>query len=236
MGSLLHWVKGLMSDNFECSYCGNTFVREKNYLDHYCEQMRRSEEIKTPIGQAAWSYYQRWLKAYKKMPPSIQTFMKSRYYKSFVRFAKHVQKMGIPDVDLFIRLMKEKDIGPQLWTNDQVYSMYIERLDRKSSPLKQAEITINTLFKIADAAQVEVSQVFDVLKPNEVIQLVRQRQLSPWLLLFSQKFRSMLANEMDHQQRIVMDSLVRPAYWSEKFDQNPDMVKNMKKYVQELGI
>jgi hypothetical protein len=198
--------------------------------------MQRDEEFRTPIGQASWLFYQKWMKAYKRMVPNPQSFLKSKYYQSFNRFAKRAKKLNFPDTDAFIALMKEKDISPTLWTNDQVYAIYLEYLDRRASPLNQAKITIDTLFKISEAAECEVGEVFEILQPNEVITLLRERRISPWILLFSLKFKELLIHTASDEQRIIMESIIRPHYWVDKFKKHPNDVEMMKKYVGELGI
>jgi hypothetical protein len=135
-------------DRFQCKFCNGTFVTEDRYLKHYCKHMQRADEIQTPIGQGAWAFYQAWMKAYRRMVPHIDTFTKSKYYQSFIRFATNVKRLNIPDPESFIALMKEKDISPTIWGNDQVYALYIEYLDRRATPVSQAKVTINTLFNI----------------------------------------------------------------------------------------
>jgi len=223
-------------DHYDCKFCGAKFVTEIRYVNHKCKQMKRDEEFRLPIGQAAWGFYEKWMKAYRRMVPGPDSFLKSKYYQSFIRFATHVKKLNLPDPDAFITLMKEKDISPTIWTNDQVYAIYLEFLDRRATPLSQARITINTLFNIADAAECEVSEIFDIIQPNELIVLLRERRLSPWLLLFSKKFKTLLIHKASDEQRIIMESIIRPRYWTEKFKKCPNDVAMMRKYAEELDI
>lgn len=221
---------------FECSYCHKPFIKESAFLKHKCKTMERHEEIKTPIGQAAYSLYCTWMTLYKRNSPPIETFMVSRYYNGFIKFAEYVQQMNLPDVEGFIRLMIEKDLSPFLWTNDKVYVLYLENLDRRTNPIKQAEISISTMIKLADILEIDVSKVFETVSPNDILQLIRERRLSPWLLLFSSSFRYMLAHRCTPEQRNLFEQLIRPMYWKVKFDRNPEYVDYMKSYVKEMGI
>ncbi len=72
---------------YECQFCGTKFQSESRYLKHRCKQMIRDEEFRTPVGQAAWLYYQQWMKAYRRQAPKASSFLHSKYYNSFVRFA-----------------------------------------------------------------------------------------------------------------------------------------------------
>lgn len=220
---------------YQCQYCGKVYQREQSYLQHRCKQMIRHEEIKTPIGQAAWSYYQRWLKNQRKMAPGIETFLTSRYYQTFISFAKFAKKVHIPDIDSYIWLMCEMDMTPMLWCHAQTYTRYLEYLDRQADPLDRAKTTINTLFRIADAAEVDVEDVFDIIEPRELITLLQQRRLSPWLLLKCSKFWALIQKCSVEEQQII-ESIIRPGYWRKKFTDRPDMGEKMKAMAEELNL
>lgn len=226
----------MREQRYECRFCGTKFQTESRFLKHRCKQMIRDEEFRTPVGQSAWLYYQNWMKAYRRQIPKASAFLHSKFYNSFVRFAKFVKQVNLPDIDLFIWLMKEKDISPTLWVNDQVYSIYLEFIDHKGDPLKQTQITINTIFDIADAAECEPSEVFGILTPAEVIHFLRTRRMSPWVLLHSDRFMDFFVHQVSPEERIIMGTIIRPEFWSEKFANNPEAVNAIKKYISELNL
>ena len=191
--------------NYECKFCGARFKTERRFLAHKCKEMHREEEIQTTLGQAAWSYYQRWMRQQRKMVHGPQSFLHSKFYRTFIRFAQFVNQARLPDNELFIWLMVEENIPPTLWTNDTVYGRYTEFLDHKMSPIKLAGISINTILDYTEQRDVPPGNFFSLISANEVIQLIRQRKLSPWMLLNSAKFRDFYANTMsgDHEIFII---------------------------------
>ena len=221
---------------FFCKFCDKYFVHEKRYLKHECEQMRRDAQFKSPQGQAAWQYYQKWMRSYRRVVPDPSAFLKSTYYLSFMRFAKFVVDVNMPDTNIFIQMMRDEDIIPTMWTRDEVYVMYTNHLDRVSTPIIQAQITVDTLESISDEYECDISEVFDHLTANEVIQMLRQRRLSPWVLLHSDKFKQFFVNHTSGEERIVMEQVIKPSYWSEKFSSKPEDVQLMKLYVAELSL
>lgn len=220
---------------FECAFCGTTFVIESRYLKHKCEKMQRHEDIKTPIGQAAYMLYQLWFTTKKKTAPAVETFLTSKYYKPFVRFAEFVKKVKITEPELFIKMMNEKAILPSHWTMDEMYAYYLEYLDRRLSPKKQAGITVKTIVKVADAAECEIGEVFDVLAASDVIQLIRERKFSPWILLRSRKFMTKV-ELMSKEEQHILESLIRVEYWKQKFLNRRDEKEYMDKLVKELDL
>ena len=116
------------------------------------------------------------------------------------------------------------------------YSTFIEYLDKRADPTKQAQSTINYLFKIADSLDIDVSEVFEHLSGNDVIQMLHRRQLSPWILINSPKFKQFLIHRVTDEERITMTAIIRPPLWAEKKANHPEIIAQMKKYVQELNL
>ena len=222
--------------DFVCKHCHKSFSSETRYLAHYCSQMKRLDEFKTPIGQAALGYYQRWMRTMKRNAPAAGAFIESKYFRTFINFAQFVAKVSLPMPEKFIWLMNEKKYPPTMWTNDDAYTQYVEFLDRKAEPMDQVCLSIKTLLAIADAADDDISNVFDHITPSELIQFVRIRQLSPWLLLHSIKFKLFFRDKMSDEQKIILENLINPEYWLDQFEKRSDDTAKLKVYVAEMGI
>jgi len=220
---------------YECNYCFKTFVREASFMKHKCPQMERADDLKTPEGMAAYDMYSQWMRNYNRKVPPIETFSTSRYFKSFLNFVDRARKLNLPSTEQYIKLMSDKQISPMMWCKDECYSLYLEWIDRKSDPLDQAVNTVDTLYKIAEAAEMPVQRVFSVVNHREVMHLIRQRQLSPWLLLCSSQFKAFLA-ALSGPEREELMNLIGYNYWAEKFQANPKVVDHMKMIAKELGI
>lgn len=222
---------------YSCKYCGKAFVLETRYLSHRCKQMQREEEFQSPVGQAAWNYYSKWMRTMKRMPPpSSKSFLTSKYYRSFINFVKFAQKVDLPNPEKFIWLMVEHDFPPTLWTSDDAYVLYLEFLDYKVSPLEQAKLSIETILNYADKNNIDVANVFDIITANEIIHLLRIRRLSPWFLLNSKKFKQFYIEKTSTEQKIIIETIIQPEYWIEKFKKYPEDIKIIKHYVTEMNL
>lgn len=221
--------------NWYCDYCGRHFSGEMTFMKHFCEPKRRAQEIITPIGQAAYSYYREWMRLKKYSQPSSSAFLESKYYRAFINFAELVIKANIPTPDKYIQLMVEGDIMPVLWCRDSAYGIYIEWVDKKSSPIEQVQQTVNYLFDIAERENVSISNIFEHLGTQEVISLVRQRKLTPWFLFCSSKFGSIL-KKMDQQELSAFNAVINSAFWAEKFQKNKDTINDIKLIAAEVGL
>ncbi len=222
---------------YRCNFCEAPFATESRFLKHKCKQMLREEQFASLAGQAAWNYYKTWMKLkHRSVVSNSSTFKKSKYFKTFYNFTSFVKKAHLPNIDIFIDLMVRKSIDPNYWTNDVAYRKYLEHISRKLSMPELVKITVKTLFDIADAADVSVNNVFDVLTPNEVIQLLHQRRLSPCILLNSKKFANFYINGTTAEEKIMMQSIVNANYWTNRFNKNPKDLQDVKLYITELGL
>lgn len=238
LGTLTHMSqrRTTVEARYTCKACHKVFVQESKYLVHNCKQMKREEELKSPNGQTAWHYYSLWLRQMKRMPPPAQSFLTSKFFRTFNNFVVFSKKVCLPKPEKFIWLMVQKDYPPTMWTNDDVYVMYLEFVDRKMTPLEQAKISIETLFKVADKHEIELSEVFTVLQGHDIIHMLRTRQLSPWLLLNSRSFKKMYVSDLGTEQRILVDQLIRPEYWGAKMEEHAESVAKIRQLTAEMGI
>jgi hypothetical protein len=218
-----------------CHHCGKDFKTDTGFLSHKCEKMKRIEDSKSPVGQAAFILYELWFTTKKRTAPSMDSFINSKQYKPFMKFAEFVKKFKISETELFIKMMNDKGILPAHWTKDEMYTFYLEYLDRKLSPKKQAGITIKTIEKMSDVAECDIGEIFDILTGSEIIQLIRERKLSPWILLRSKKF--MVKMElMTKEEQLILSQLVRFSYWKQKFESRAEDKLYMDKLVKELDL
>lgn len=220
---------------WRCGYCAKTFATEDGFMNHACQVRDRLDELRSVIGQAAYLYYSEWMKCYKRKPPSAETFSTSRYYRSFVNFAEHVKKLNIPDIGFFIKLMSEKDISPMLWRRDQCYTLYLQHFDKNIDPIEQVALSIETLIDISEKENVALTEVFVHIGVRTIMELIRLRKLTPWLLFCSKSFGLFLKTLTEEEMHELM-RLINPTYWQEKLQLNPEVVDDIKKITEEMGV
>ena len=221
---------------WKCEYCGNVLSNETYFMKHSCREKERSLELATPIGQAAYMFYCDWMKAYKRKPPSADTFGTSRYYNTFVEFAKHVKKLNMADPAKFLELMCNKDISPMLWRRDQCYTMYLEWIDKKQDPLEQVKISIETLLDISEREEItNLPDIFSHLGPRRIAELIRIRKLSPWFLFCSRVFGEYIKG-IPKEESSELSAIINPSYWVSKLQENQQIAKDIVQINKEMGL
>lgn len=223
---------------YKCGYCGKKYKREKLFLQHKCKQMIRDEQLRTPIGQAAWRFYQDWMRFQRKRAGDDRMFLNSRYFPAFIKFATFVKQTDLPTPKKFIKLMVTENYQPTMWLIDEVYAIYMEHLDKSRSCNEQLDITLTTLDKVAEAYDCDISEVFDHVSGSEVIELLKQRKLSPFVLIASKKFNNFLVHVSDNntEQFIILERLIRANHWLSYIHSHTTNFNKVKGYVAKVDL
>lgn len=222
--------------NFVCKHCHKSFTNENRYIKHKCKTMIKLEQFKSPIGQTAYNYYGMWMKGQNKSIPKAESFMSSKNFNTFINFATFAKNVGLVKVDTFIKLMISRQYPPFMWMSDNVYSLYINYLQYNTTPMEHFKLSLQTLVKISDANDIDISDVFSLLLPGDIIRLIRIRKLSPWLLLFSKKFKQMLVDHATPEQQQIINELIQPDVWVDLINKNIEIKDKIKKYLTDIDL
>lgn len=223
------------SKNWHCHYCNHRFRNEMTFMKHHCEPKRRAQELMSPLGQAAYSYYREWMRLKRYSQPSSVAFMESRYYRAFINFAQLVVDANIANPNKFISLMVEADVLPVLWCRDQCYAVYLDWVDKLSDPLEQVQESISYLLDICERENVSLDKIAEHLGGQRIISLIRQRRLTPWLVFTAETFRTVIRS-LDKSQLAAFNVVVNSAFWGERFQSEKAIMNNIKEIVKELEL
>lgn len=221
---------------YECQYCGKKLATEAKLDKHTCEPKKRFEILRTKIGSTAFDYYVYWMNRLGRRVTKRDTFLASRFFNPFIRLVKFARGVGMPEPKLYIDYMIQKDLPPNLWLTEQLYMEYFKLFDEIVPPKKLATVTLKTLASLASIFECDIKDVLSNLEPIQLIQLMNERKLSPWILLLSRSFLSYMRTVADAQDRILLDSIVDASKWAKRFKDDPETTKFMKSLINDLGL
>lgn len=220
---------------YDCKYCKKKFFNERTFMRHECTAMIRHREIQTAVGQQAYGLYKIWLEKQRRKPPAVEGFISSSYYSSFYKFSEWCRETGIPDPQKYVELMIGEKIAPALWRRNEAYQIFLEYSDKKSDPYEQVNNSIDTILALSEGLEVKPCEVFSKFTSGEIMELIQQRRLSPWLLFCSKSFKDWIATLHESERHALMTH-IGINYWSEKLERSPEVVKNVREIAAELGI
>lgn len=220
---------------FQCDFCGKKFRSEKRYTSHQCPEFKKNSIFKSLEGKAAFIYYNEWKKSMKMPTSSIETFIHSRYYSAFLKFSKFATLKMLPDKLDYINFMVKKIIPPTFWYDEDFYNLYIEYFDKKSLDYK-LKISLTTLEEISLMLECSVGDFYKNIKPMEIVKLIINRRLSPWLLVPSKKFHNFIIFNCNQEEKILISTVLNLPKWREIISNNYPDYTLCKKIIEEYSI
>jgi hypothetical protein len=198
--------------------------------------MKRFNLLGTNKGSIAYKCYCTWASAKGYRKPTPENFIDARVFNAFFRFITFSNKMALPARDRYIKYMTELGINPNDFSSKIVYEHYISEFNNIFSPEEQAQISVDTIFELSRIYECDTGDVFKYMEANTLIQLVQAKKLSPWVLLFSDKFLTFIQNDMTREQRIMLKTYIDIDAWGKLFKQSSKQAVKMKSYTSALGI
>lgn len=222
--------------DWHCDYCDKNFVRESAFMRHFCKGKAKINELRSPIGQAAYSYYCTWMKVQRHTVPPIETFSNSTQYNAFIKFSEWAQRTNLPKVEDFIKFMVETDTRPPLWARDNAYALYIKRFDKLVTPERQFIESLECIKALAEDMKVKpVGKVFEALGVAELIALIRRRKLTFWFLLASRKFKDYL-NSLPETDKTRLAEAFNIGAAVERIGQEEYRIREFREACKEEGL
>lgn len=224
---------------YQCDFCNKTFVNEKNLKKHSCDFKERYEYItKKPTGQSIYNLYIFWLRSNGKSTKYVDehTFIHSIHFKPFKRFMNFCKKKSIPNKKTYIKICNSYKLAPKDWTREQTYETFLEIYDELIPINKQIDISLDTLYQLAEGLDIEICEVFNEIDPSDVAKLIKSRKISPWLFLNSEKFKEFLINNANSETRDHIQKSTNPSKWGEIFERNSKKRETIYKLIKQLGL
>lgn len=216
---------------FKCQYCHKSYKIESAYMNHKCKIKQRLEIMRTNIGQAAYANYNTWMTLSRKSKQSPETFMSSKYFTSFIKFAEYCEKISLDGI-AFIEIMVKNypDISPVLWTLSEVYSKFLRMYDDKCDPLNQAAISLEYIDKQIELYGCDKTKILYEMGFNKIIEAYRLKKLSPWFLFTADIGLDYFSNlSMDEMK--LFDKIIDGDGWELKFRNNMETFEEIKSVV-----
>ncbi len=216
-----------------CEFCNKPFTKESAFLKHKCKQMERYDEMRTPIGQLAFSCYKRWLKLLGRPEGTADQFINSSFFTQMIKFAMLSVELKF-NVDDYIGYCCKKNYTPAMWCYQDVISAFLLRTGDKN--IKNEVISsINFLLDVCDENDISITELIeDVMTPKELYSFCKIGQISPWLFFNSGKLKNKIKDCNQPTIIIKFQQLYDPCVWinNMKLEVNDDL----KKIIKQTGL
>ena len=225
-----------MPTTYPCKYCNKEFKRENSLAVHLCEKKKRwqAKVEKGPrIGFNAYLKFYQYTQNSTK-PKTQMEFIKSPYYKAFVKFGRYCADINAINVDRFIEFVIKKNKKLDYWTSDALYTEYLNVLLVTENPIDTLTRAIKHSMKWAEQNAADSKDMLRHGNANANCYAISNGHVSPWVLYNCNSGIAFLETLSRDQTEIIWD-FIDPSVWSGKFADYPTDVKYIKEMLAQAG-
>lgn len=221
----------------ECKWCKKSFKSEKTLAVHMCVKKRRFADKDMSHIRLSHRAFQMFyeLNTSAKEPKSIEDFIMSPYYESFVKYGRACQVNEWLAPEKFTEWLIKNGVKLKQWVSDAQYDKFLKQYVRKEPGLKALERTIIYLAEWSKDNNLPFQTYFTEVSPSRAVFDLRAGKISPWVLYLSETGDSLLKRFNDEQIQMI-DDVIDPPFWMKLFSSNAEEVKEVKQTCKDANL
>ncbi len=166
---------------------------------------------------------------------SEDSFLRSASFPHFVKLCRFGREVHIPDLALYLKIMVAADRRPNTWISDRSYRIFLETMNSQTAATEMIEISAKTIQSLAEKNEMRVPAYVLLMGIGEMLQLMRQRRLSPWIILNSNLFKRKI-QEATPEEKEIIAKLIDADYWTIAMRDNGSALSLARRASEALEI
>lgn len=221
----------------ECKWCKKSFKSETTLAVHMCVKKRRFADKDMSHIRLSHRAFQMFydLNTSAKHPKTMEDFILSPYYESFVKFGRACQVNEWLQPEQFTEWLIKTGVKLKLWISDAQYDKFLKEYVKKEPGLKALERTIIYMAQWAKEHDEAWQTYFVNVSPSRAVYDIRSGKISPWVLYLSDTGGDLLERFNDEQVKMIQDN-IDPPFWMKLFKKNKDEVAEIKQTCEEANL
>lgn len=225
--------KKLKNSENKCEFCKKVMESSDSLIKHNCQKKKRWMEKDTKINRIAYSAFERFFKINypKQKRKEYREFIDSRYYNSFITFAKYLILLENIDISVFIDYIIKNQIPLSDWNSDYVYQSYIkEKIYRED--IDDAFIrSMNIIKEWANDNDLSWKDFFKDVDKDYAKKLLSTGKLSPWVVFIFDGEN--LLSRFTTSDMNDIDFILNVETWNKKLTINKKRMKELRNISKE---
>jgi hypothetical protein len=221
---------------YVCKYCDKVFKRENTLIVHLCEKKKRwqeKDESGVRIGFNAYIKFYEYTQYSVKVKTQMD-FIKSPYYKSFVKFGRYCVDINAININKFVEYIIHQNKKLDYWSSDKLYTDYLNTLTVSENPIDTLSRAIKYSIKWAEKQNADSKDMLRHGNVNSNCYAVTTGHISPWVLYNCNSGKSFLS-ELSHEQTEIVWDFINPEVWGKKFKDYPEDVEYIASMLKKAG-
>lgn len=166
---------------------------------------------------------------------TLQSFIVSRAFMSFVNYALYAKRMHIFSDRLYLCAMKKNKRHVSQWCTSYSYTKYCAFMYNQLNPVEAMNETCGLLKALSGEKSCTPREYIQAMDMHILLKHIRQFKITPWILFHSSTFRNRLL-ELPEGARETLFELVNPHDWRLKFYRDPKNTTEAVNRVKMLDI
>ena len=171
----------------------------------------------------------------QKNSKTIEEFIDSRYYTSFIKFARKIMDLRPVDQSRFVDYVFRSGVKERDWCRDKIYEAYIVDLLAKEPASRGLERSIQTMEKWGQTNDAPFNEFFIHVAPAEATHLVKMGKISPWVLYLAES-ADYLWDRLSDEQADIIGTVIDPKIWRARFELKKDDCSFTRDILKEAHI
>lgn len=229
-------AKASKSDHV-CKYCEKGFSSERTLSNHMCVKKQRfldKDSVGSRLGFRAFQIFYE-VSTNAKNPKTIEDFINSTYYLSFVKFGRYLATLDPLDSENFIKYLCLNSVKLKDWIKESVYYEYVVDYVRKEGVERALERSILYIADWCDDKSIPIQDFFKVLSTFEATLILQRGRISPWVL-YSANSAGDLLESFNEEQIKMIGNLIDPTFWKSKFTRMPEDFEFAVSVMDDAGL
>jgi hypothetical protein len=207
---------------YQCQHCQRSFRREGSLLVHMCEPKRRHQErdeVGVNIGLKA---YQRFYEITQGSCRSRnwEDFAASSYYRAFVKFGRHCQKIRAINVPRFTDWLIRENKKLDHWCRDSIYSEWLYQYLRTEHVNDALSRAVEHGMCWQDDTENPAHDYLRFGNDNAIAFAITTGRISAWVLYNCESGQGYL-NRINPEQLTMIWPWIDADYWDRRFREYP---------------
>lgn len=223
--------------NHVCKFCKKGFSSEKTLSAHMCKKKKRFHDKDIVSCRLGFRAYQTFYKmtTNAKKPKTIEDFINSKYYVSFVKFGRFLERDRPIMPEEYTKYVITNSVRLDDWTKDRVYKKYLLDYIKKEPAATALERTITFLEDWAKENNTTYNEFFRTANANEIAFFITVGKISPWVLYLSDTSDTVFEMFNEEHSKMVKD-FIDPAVWQKIFSKKEEDVDFVRDILHRAGI
>jgi hypothetical protein len=191
------------------------FSSEKTLSSHMCVKKKRYSDKDTNSATLGLRVYQTYMRktTNSKHDKTVDDFIESRYYNSFVRFGRYFHELKPIHGDKFIDFIIREGIRLDDWEKPEVFHHFILEILAKETADAAITRSINTMVNWAEATGNAYTDYFIKATTDDITEAIYSGRISPWMVYLCPS-ADRVHSSMPNSSVTKIAPIINPEVWA----------------------